>query len=72
MSDLQHEKVRLSVEAQVDREREIRDLQISISEDEVTKATLGTLLTRSPGDHAKPANREYDLTIVRRTPLGST
>ena len=70
MSDLHHQKVRLSVEAQVDREREIRDLQIAISEDEATKTTLGTLLTRFPGDYAKFANREFDLTIVRRTPRG--
>ncbi len=71
VSDLQHEKVRLSVEAQVDREREIRDLQIAISEDEATKATLGSLLMRFPGDYAaKVANKEFDLTIVRRTPRG--
>lgn len=70
MSDLHHQKVRLSVEAQVDREREIRDLQIAISEDEATKTTLGTLLMRFPGDYAKFANREFDLTIVRRTPRG--
>jgi polysaccharide biosynthesis/export protein ExoF len=70
MSDLQHEKVRLSVDAQVDREREIRDLQITISEDEVTKATQGTLLIQFPGDYAKFANKEFDLTIVRRTPRG--
>jgi hypothetical protein len=71
ISDLQHEKVRLSVEANVDREREIRDLQIAISEDEATKATLGTLLMQLPGDYAaKFANKAYDLTIVRRTPRG--
>jgi protein involved in polysaccharide export with SLBB domain len=71
MSDLQHEKVRLSVDAQVDREREIRDLQIAISEDEATKATLGTLLMRLPGDFAaKFARKELDLTILHRTPSG--
>lgn len=71
MSDLQHEKVRLSVDAQVDREREIRDLQISISEDEATKATLGTLLMRLPGDFAaKFARKELELTILRRAPSG--
>ena len=70
MSDLEHEKVRLAVDAQVAREREIRDLQITISEDEVTKATQGTLLMQFPGDYAKFANKEYDLTIVRRTPRG--
>jgi hypothetical protein len=71
ISHLQHEKVRLSVEAQVDREREIRDLQIAISEDEATKATLGTLLMQFPGDYAaKFANKAFDLTIVRRTPRG--
>jgi protein involved in polysaccharide export with SLBB domain len=71
ISDLQHEKIRLSVEAQVDREREIRDLQIAISEDEATKATLGTLLMRLPGESAaKLANKEFDLAIIRRTPRG--
>jgi exopolysaccharide production protein ExoF len=70
VSDLQHEKARLFVDAQVDREREIRDLQITISEDEVTKATQGTLLMQFPGDYARFANKEFDLTIVRRTPRG--
>ena len=71
ISDLQHEKVRLSVEANVDREREIRDLQIAISEDEATKATLGTLLMQLPGDYAaKFANKAFDLTIVHRTSRG--
>ena len=70
MSDLEHEKVRLAVDAQVAREREIRDLQITISEDEVTKATQGALLMQFPGEYAKFANKEYDLTIVRRTPRG--
>jgi protein involved in polysaccharide export with SLBB domain len=71
ISDLQHEKARLSVEAQVEREREIRELQIAISEDEATKATLGTLLMRLPGDSvAKLANKEFDLIVVRRTPGG--
>src|SRR3984893_14393524 len=71
ISDLQNEKIRLSVEAQVDREREIRDLQIAISEDEATKATLGTLLMQLPGDYAaKFANKAFDLTIVHRTSRG--
>jgi exopolysaccharide production protein ExoF len=71
ISDLQHEKTRLSIEAQVDREREIRDLQIAISEDEATKSTLGTLLMRLPGGPAaKLANKEFDLTLIRRTPWG--
>lgn len=71
ISDLQHEKARLSVEAQVEREREIRELQIVISEDEATKATLGGLLMRLPRDYpVKVANKEFDLTIVRRTPRG--
>jgi exopolysaccharide production protein ExoF len=71
ISDLQHEKRRLSIESQVDREREIRELQIAISEDEATKATLGTLLMRLPGDSvAKLANKEFDLIVIRRTPGG--
>jgi exopolysaccharide production protein ExoF len=71
ISDLWHERARLSIEVQVDREREIRDLQIAVSEDETTKATLGALLKRLPGDaDAGPAGREFDVMVVRRMPGG--
>jgi hypothetical protein len=48
-----------------------RSLQIAMSEDEATKATLGTLLMQLPGDYAaKFANKAFDLTIVHRTSRG--
>ena len=36
----------------------------------MTKATQGALLMQFPGDHAKFANKEYDLTIVTSDPPG--
>jgi protein involved in polysaccharide export with SLBB domain len=71
LSEVQQEKVRLGVDAEIDREREFKDSLNSIAEEEVTRATIGRLLLPSADAIAPqqgPQERSY--TIVRRTANG--
>jgi protein involved in polysaccharide export with SLBB domain len=71
VSELQQERTQLAVDAEIEREREIKDAMNTIAEEEVTRATIGSLLlTRADTYAAKPDAKEFSYTIIRRTPSG--
>ncbi|WP_191970106.1 polysaccharide biosynthesis/export family protein [Methylobacterium planeticum] len=72
ISDLLHDQLRIAVEGEVEREREIRELQSVVDEEELTRAAVTTALAQLPGIlESQAANRkEMTLTILHRTQLG--
>lgn len=72
ISDLRHAHLRLAIDADVDREREIRELQGVIDEEELTRALVSAALTQLPGALGRDAGggKDMGLTILHRTPWG--
>ena len=72
ISDLQHERARIAVDADVDREREIRELQHVIDEEELTRAAVGTALAQLPTslERQTAGRKDTVLSIVRRARSG--
>jgi DNA-binding protein H-NS len=71
VSELQQERTQLAIDAEIEREREIKDAMNTIAEEEVTRATIGSLLLTGADTYAaKPDAKEFSYTIVRRTPSG--
>jgi exopolysaccharide production protein ExoF len=71
IAEVQQEKVRLGLDTEFEREREIRDMRNSITEEEVTRATIGNLLSTNPTySTIQSPGKELSYTIVRRTPSG--
>ncbi|ACL57965.1 polysaccharide biosynthesis/export family protein [Methylobacterium nodulans] len=72
ISDLQHEQLRITVDAEVDREREIRELQSAIDEEELTRVAVGTALAQLPGtlERQTTGRKEMSFSILRRTQWG--
>jgi len=70
LSDSAQEKARITVEATIDRERELKDIAQAVAEEEITRATIGHLLATST--FAVPEARRYPLSyhILRRTQAG--
>ncbi|GEP05239.1 polysaccharide biosynthesis/export family protein [Methylobacterium oxalidis] len=72
ISDLLHDRLRIAVEAEVDREREIRELQSVIDEEELTRAAVSTALAQLPGilEGQAATRKDLNLTILHRTQWG--
>ncbi|MDR7037741.1 MULTISPECIES: polysaccharide biosynthesis/export family protein [Methylobacterium] len=72
ISDLLHDRLRITVEGEVDREREIRELQSIIDEEELTRAAVSTALAQLPGilESQAASRKEMTLTILHRTQWG--
>ena len=69
MGEAQHEKARLSVDTQIEREREIKEAFQAITEEEVTRVTIGNLLLSNPAyATAQVPSKHPTYKIVRRMP----
>lgn len=73
ISDLQHERLRIAADADVDREREIRDLQNVIGEEELTRAAVAAALTQLPSSPERQiaSHRAVSLSILHRVQRGT-
>jgi polysaccharide biosynthesis/export protein ExoF len=71
LDDVAQDKARLNVEVMIEREREIKDLQQAIAEEEITRATIGHLLTTAAyASTEQPPDGKMSYWILRRGSSG--
>jgi protein involved in polysaccharide export with SLBB domain len=72
ISDLLQDRLRNTIEIEVDREREIRELQSVIDEEELTRAALNAALAPASAilEGQSGSRKEMSLAILRRTQWG--
>jgi hypothetical protein len=73
LAELQQERMRVTVEAEIAREQDLKQAMQSVSEEEVTTAVIGNLLSTIPDTNGRRnMDQQVSFTIIRRTASGPT
>jgi phage terminase Nu1 subunit (DNA packaging protein) len=73
LAELQQERMRVAVEAEIAREQDLKQAMQSVSEEEVTTAVIGNLLSTIPDTYGRRrVDQQVSFTVVRRTASGPT